>query len=75
MGEAVSCCSKYVGDAGVNVGIVARVTAKISLHGVVAHNVWEVVSEHKHLRQTEGFILSDTFALEVCPCDYECAPV
>lgn len=56
VGEAVSRCSKDVGDAGVNVGIVAGVTAELSAHRIVAHNVRQIVPEHKHLRETEGFI-------------------
>lgn len=51
VGEAVGCCCKDVGDAGVDVGIVARVTAQESAHGIVTHDVWQVVSEHKHLRE------------------------
>lgn len=53
VGEAVCCCGEDVGDAGVNVGIVAGVTAELPAHGVVTHNVWQIVPEHKHLRQTE----------------------
>lgn len=55
MGEAVGCCGEDVGDGGVNVLVVTGVTAQLSAHGVVAHNVRQVVPEHEHLRQTEGF--------------------
>lgn len=55
MGEAVGCCGEDVGDAGVNVLVVTGVTAQLSAHGFVAHDVRQVVPEHEHLRQTEGF--------------------
>lgn len=53
MGEAVRCCREDVGDAGVDIGVVAGVTAELPAHGVVTHNVGQIVPEHKHLRQTE----------------------
>lgn len=56
MGEAVSCCGKDVGDAGVNVGVVTRVTAELSAHCLIAHDVRQVIPEHEHLRTTESFI-------------------
>lgn len=56
MGEAVSCCCKDVGDAGVDVGIVAGVRAELSTNHVVTQNVWQIVPEHKQLRQTEKLI-------------------
>lgn len=55
MGKAVGCCGEDVGDAGVNVLVVTGVTAQLSAHGFVAHDVRQVVPEHEHLRQTEGF--------------------
>lgn len=57
VGEAVSCCSEDIGDAGVHLVIVAGVTAKQSAHRIVTHNVWQIVPEHKHLREAERFIL------------------
>lgn len=53
VGEAICCCGEDVGDAGVNILIVAGVTAELPAHGVVTHDVWQIVPEHKHLRQTE----------------------
>ena len=53
MGEAVSCCSEDVGDAGVHVSIVAGVTAKLSTHYIRTHNVRQIVPEHKQLGETE----------------------
>lgn len=54
VGKAVSCCCKNIGDTGVYVGIVARVTAKLCAHCIITHNVWQIVSEHKHLRETQS---------------------
>lgn len=69
MGEAVSCCCKDVRDAGVNIGIVAGVTAQLFAHGFVTHNVWQVVPEHEHLTERgEGVIAGTTEALEMYVC-------
>lgn len=51
--KTVSCCCKNIGDGGVYVGIVARVTAKLCAHGIVTHDVWQIVPEYKCLRETE----------------------
>lgn len=64
MGEAVSCCGKDVGDAGVNVGVVSRVTAELPAHGVGPHDVGQIIPKHEHLRENREmhFIV----ALETC---------
>lgn len=54
VGEAVRRCSKHVGDAGVNVGVVAGVASELSPHGLIAHNVRQIIPEHEHLRQRES---------------------
>lgn len=54
VGEAVGSGGKDVGDAGIHVGVVAGVAAQVAAHGVVAHNVLQVVPEHKHLRWRVG---------------------
>lgn len=51
VGEAVSRRRKHVGDAGVHVGVVARVAAELPAHGVRADDVRQIVPEHKHLRR------------------------
>lgn len=55
VGEAVGCCGKDVGDAGVNVGVVSRVTAELSAHCFGSHDVGQVIPEHKDLREDRGF--------------------
>lgn len=51
MGEAVGCCGKDVGDAGVNFGVVTWVTAELPAHGLGSHDVGQIIPEHKHLRE------------------------
>lgn len=53
VGETVSCCCKNIGDGGVYVGVVARVTAKLT-DRIVTHNVWQIVPKHKCLWETEN---------------------
>lgn len=55
VGEAVGRCGKDVGDAGVNVGVVSRVTAELSAHCFGSHDVGQVIPEHKDLREDRGF--------------------
>lgn len=51
--KAVSCRGEDVGDAGVNVRVVARVRAELPANRFIAHNVRQVVPEHEHLRDKQ----------------------
>lgn len=55
VGEAVGRRGEDVGDAGVHVGVVTRVTAQLSAHDVGSHNVGQIIPKHKHLREDRRF--------------------
>lgn len=51
VGKAVGSGGKDVGDAGVHVRVVAGVASQEAPHGIVTHNVLQVVPEDKHLQR------------------------
>lgn len=51
VGEAVGRRGEDVGDAGVHVGVVTRVTAQLTAHCFSSHDVGQIIPKHKHLRE------------------------